>query len=51
MLPAASTRPGLRLALAPPSSGGIAVLQMLGVLETRDLRRMGLGPHAVHWFA
>lgn len=37
--------------MGPPSSGAVAVQQILGVLETRDLRRMGPGPEAAHWFA
>ena len=37
--------------MGPPSSGAIAVQQILGVLETRDLRRMGPGPEAAHWIA
>ncbi len=35
--------------MGPPSSGGIAVLQILGVLETQDLERMGPGADAAHW--
>ncbi|PSC03535.1 gamma-glutamyltransferase [Alsobacter soli] len=37
--------------MGPPSSGAIAVQQMLGVLETQDIARMGEGPEAAHWFA
>jgi len=37
--------------MGPPSSGGIAVLQMLAFLEGRDLRRLGPSAEAVHWFA
>ncbi|AOO79811.1 gamma-glutamyltransferase [Bosea vaviloviae] len=37
--------------MGPPSSGAIAVQQMLGILETQDLARMGPGPEAVHWFS
>ncbi|NYZ11876.1 gamma-glutamyltransferase [Azospirillum sp. RWY-5-1] len=38
--------------MGPPSSGAIAVQQMLGVLETVDLASMGPGSlDAVHWFA
>jgi gamma-glutamyltranspeptidase/glutathione hydrolase len=37
--------------MGPPSSGGIAVQQILSVLETRDMARMGPGPEAAHWFA
>lgn len=37
--------------MGPPSSGGIAVIQMLRVLEPHDLARMGPGPEAAHWIA
>jgi gamma-glutamyltranspeptidase / glutathione hydrolase len=42
--------------MPPPSSGGIAIAQMLGMLESRDLRRLApqdgaLDPEAVHLFA
>jgi gamma-glutamyltranspeptidase/glutathione hydrolase len=37
--------------MGPPSSGAVAVQQMLGVLETRDLARIGAGPEAAHWFS
>jgi gamma-glutamyltranspeptidase / glutathione hydrolase len=37
--------------MGPPSSGAIAIQQMLGILETRDIARMGAGPEAVHWFS
>lgn len=37
--------------MGPPSSGGIAVQQILGALEGRDLGRMGPGAEAAHWFA
>lgn len=37
--------------MGPPSSGAIAVQQMLGILETKDIARMGAGPEAVHWFS
>lgn len=37
--------------MGPPSSGAIAIQQMLGILETRDLARMKAGPEAVHWFS
>ncbi len=41
--------------MPPPSSGGIAIAQMLGILETRDLRALApvdgvLGVDAVHLF-
>ncbi|RDJ20586.1 gamma-glutamyltransferase [Bosea caraganae] len=37
--------------MGPPSSGAIAIQQMLGVLETRDIARMGPGAEAAHWFS
>jgi gamma-glutamyltranspeptidase/glutathione hydrolase len=37
--------------MGPPSSGGIAVIQMLRLLEPHDLARMGPGPEAAHWIA
>lgn len=37
--------------MGPPSSGAVAIQQMLGILETRDLARTGPGPDAAHWFA
>jgi gamma-glutamyltranspeptidase/glutathione hydrolase len=37
--------------MGPPSSGAIAVQQILSVLETRDLARMGPGAEAAHWLA
>jgi gamma-glutamyltranspeptidase/glutathione hydrolase len=37
--------------MGPPSSGAIAVGQILGVLQTRDMGRLKPGPDAVHWFA
>ena len=43
--------------MPPPSSGGIAVAQMLGILETRDMARAGAGrrqvpgAEAVHLFS
>ncbi|WP_332699615.1 gamma-glutamyltransferase [Bosea sp. (in: a-proteobacteria)] len=36
--------------MGPPSSGAIAVQQILGILETKDLARLGPGPEAAHWF-
>jgi gamma-glutamyltranspeptidase/glutathione hydrolase len=36
--------------MGPPSSGAVALQQMLGVLEGQDLRRMGPGADAAHWF-
>ncbi|HEX8167587.1 MAG TPA: gamma-glutamyltransferase [Beijerinckiaceae bacterium] len=37
--------------MGPPSSGAVAVQQILSVLETRDMARMGPGAEAAHWFA
>ncbi|TCR60368.1 gamma-glutamyltransferase [Bosea sp. BK604] len=37
--------------MGPPSSGAIAIQQMLGVLETRDMARMGPGAEGAHWFS
>jgi gamma-glutamyltranspeptidase/glutathione hydrolase len=37
--------------MGPPSSGAIAVQQMLGVLETQNLARLGPGADAAHWFS
>jgi gamma-glutamyltranspeptidase/glutathione hydrolase len=37
--------------MGPPSSGGIAVLQMLSTIETQDMASMRLGPDAVHWIS
>ncbi|WP_439499293.1 gamma-glutamyltransferase [Bosea sp. (in: a-proteobacteria)] len=37
--------------MGPPSSGAIAVQQMLGVLETRDMARLGPSAEAAHWFS
>jgi gamma-glutamyltranspeptidase/glutathione hydrolase len=37
--------------MGPPSSGAIAIQQMLDVVETTDMAALGLGPEAVHWFA
>ncbi len=37
--------------MGPPSSGAVAVQQILGILETRDLPRMGPGADAAHWFS
>ena len=36
--------------MGPPSSGAVALQQMLGILEAQDLRRMGPGAEAAHWF-
>ncbi|HYF53660.1 MAG TPA: gamma-glutamyltransferase, partial [Salinarimonas sp.] len=37
--------------MGPPSSGAVAVQQILGVLEGHDLARLGPGPEAAHLFA
>ncbi|MFJ5368334.1 gamma-glutamyltransferase [Bosea sp. CER48] len=37
--------------MGPPSSGAVALQQILGVLEGQDLRRMGPGAEAAHWFS
>jgi gamma-glutamyltranspeptidase / glutathione hydrolase len=37
--------------MGPPSSGGIAIQQILGMLETKDMAAMGEGAEAVHYFA
>ena len=37
--------------MGPPSSGGIALLQILGALEQVPLSRLGAGPEAAHWMA
>jgi gamma-glutamyltranspeptidase/glutathione hydrolase len=37
--------------MGPPSSGAVAVQQILGMLETRDLARMQAGADAAHWFS
>jgi gamma-glutamyltranspeptidase/glutathione hydrolase len=37
--------------MGPPSSGAVAVQQMLGILETRGLPRMGPGADTAHWFS
>ncbi|MBL8588392.1 MAG: gamma-glutamyltransferase [Methylobacteriaceae bacterium] len=37
--------------MGPPSSGAVAVLQILGALQGKDLAAMGPGPEALHWFS
>lgn len=37
--------------MGPPSSGGVAVQQIMSVLETQDMAAMKPGPDAVHWMA
>jgi len=37
--------------MGPPSSGAVAVQQIMSVLETQDMAAMKPGPDAVHWVA
>ncbi len=37
--------------MGPPSSGGVAVQQIMSVIETQDVAAMKHGPEAVHWIA
>lgn len=37
--------------MGPPSSGQVAVQQIMGILETQDMASMKPGPDAVHWIA
>ncbi len=37
--------------MGPPSSGAVAVQQMLGILETHNMARLGPGPEAAHWLS
>ncbi|MBJ6128062.1 gamma-glutamyltransferase [Microvirga splendida] len=37
--------------MGPPSSGQVAVQQIMGVLETQDMAAMKPGPEAAHWMA
>jgi gamma-glutamyltranspeptidase/glutathione hydrolase len=37
--------------MGPPSSGAIAIQQILSVLERQDLARIGPGAEAAHWLA
>jgi gamma-glutamyltranspeptidase/glutathione hydrolase len=37
--------------MGPPSSGAIAVLQILSVLESQNMAAMQAGPEAAHWIA
>jgi len=37
--------------MGPPSSGQVAVQQIMGVLETQNMASMKPGPDAVHWIA
>lgn len=37
--------------MGPPSSGAIALQQILDVVETTDMAALGPSPEAVHWFA
>jgi gamma-glutamyltranspeptidase/glutathione hydrolase len=37
--------------MGPPSSGQVAVQQIMGILETQDMAALKPGPDAVHWIA
>jgi gamma-glutamyltranspeptidase/glutathione hydrolase len=37
--------------MGPPSSGGVAVLQILGILESKDMASLKPGADAVHWIS
>jgi gamma-glutamyltranspeptidase/glutathione hydrolase len=37
--------------MGPPSSGAVAVAQILAIVEGADLARLGPGPKAAHWLA
>jgi len=37
--------------MGPPSSGQVAVQQIMGILETQDMASLKPGPDAVHWIA
>ncbi|WP_230532277.1 gamma-glutamyltransferase [Microvirga roseola] len=37
--------------MGPPSSGQLAVQQMLGILETQDMAALKPGPKAAHWMS
>jgi gamma-glutamyltranspeptidase/glutathione hydrolase len=37
--------------MGPPSSGAIAIQQILDLIETTDMAALGSGPKAVHWFS
>ncbi len=37
--------------MGPPSSGGVAVQQIMSVLESQDMAALKPGPEAVHWVA
>lgn len=37
--------------MGPPSSGAVAVQQILGILETQPLAHLGPGAEAAHWFS
>ncbi|MET0742903.1 MAG: gamma-glutamyltransferase family protein, partial [Microvirga sp.] len=37
--------------MGPPSSGAIAVQQILGILEAKDMAVLKPGPESVHWLA
>jgi gamma-glutamyltranspeptidase/glutathione hydrolase len=37
--------------MGPPSSGAIAVQQILSLLESKPMETLGAGPEAAHWFS
>ncbi|WP_246849599.1 gamma-glutamyltransferase [Rubellimicrobium arenae] len=37
--------------MGPPSSGAVAIQQILGAIEAVDMAQLGAGPEAVHWFS
>jgi len=37
--------------MGPPSSGAVAIQQILDLIETTDMAALGLGPEAVHFFS
>lgn len=38
------------VSMPPPSSGGLSLIEMLNILEGYDLRRLGRGEEALHYF-
>ena len=37
--------------MGPPSSGAVAIQQIMGMLQTKDMAAMGEGPEAIHAFS
>ncbi|TNC65359.1 gamma-glutamyltransferase [Rubellimicrobium roseum] len=37
--------------MGPPSSGAVAIQQVLAIIEPVDMAALGPGPEAVHWFS